>query len=57
MIDELARCKELAAQARDLAETESDEWIKKTLLSIAADHESLAAGMQAELNAKAAQPD
>ena len=50
--DELARCKDLASRAREMAKHALNERTRATLLSIAEDHERIVAAIEAERRAE-----
>lgn len=53
--DELARCKDLASRAREMARHTRSERTKTTLLSIARDYERLIAVIEADRRAETGQ--
>ena len=53
--DELARCKDLASRAREMAKHALNERARATLLSIAQDYERLIAAIEADRKATTGQ--
>ena len=57
MDDELARCKDLASRAREMAKYALNERTRETLLSIADDYERVISQWEDELETKRGQAD
>lgn len=57
MTDELARCKAMAARAREMARHAYNKRTRTTLLTIAEDYERLVAELEAAAETNSDQPD